>query len=296
MAAFRDRVRGRLADNGATGRGRARPSCSSASPTCSDRDLTWAGTRLRGAAAPRRRRPSQRWRSALLGDRSLLRRRGLLGRSPLGRSLLRHRLLGGGLLGHGLLRRRPLGGLARLLGGGLLGRRSLLGRSLLRRRLLGRVFLAGAAFLAGAFFAAAFLAGAFFAVATVSSVCLSVSLLLGFSSAFSTELALNFMAVEAGTFTAAPVWGLRPVRAARWVVLNEPKPGHATLSPVLGGRHDDLEEGVDGLLRVSLRGACLLRHRFDQLGLGHACALPPGYRDETQRISHSSRGAKQASL
>jgi hypothetical protein len=54
-----------------------------------------------------------------------------------------------------------------------------------------------------------------------------------FNWAFSTELALNFKAVDAGTFTGAPVWGLRPVRAARRVVLNEPKPGHATLSPFL---------------------------------------------------------------
>jgi ABC-type methionine transport system permease subunit len=44
---------------------------------------------------------------------------------------------------------------------------------------------------------------------------------------------VNFIAVEAGTVTAAPVCGLRPVRALRAVVLNEPKPGHATFSPFI---------------------------------------------------------------
>ncbi len=44
---------------------------------------------------------------------------------------------------------------------------------------------------------------------------------------------MNFIAVEAAIFTGAPVCGLRPVRAARLVVLNEPKPGQATLSPFL---------------------------------------------------------------
>jgi len=44
---------------------------------------------------------------------------------------------------------------------------------------------------------------------------------------------VNFIAVEAGTVTAAPVCGLRPVRSLRSVVLNEPKPGHATFSPFL---------------------------------------------------------------
>jgi len=47
----------------------------------------------------------------------------------------------------------------------------------------------------------------------------------------SVELAENFIAVDAGTTTVAPVCGLRPVRSLRRVVLNEPKPGHATLSP-----------------------------------------------------------------
>jgi len=44
---------------------------------------------------------------------------------------------------------------------------------------------------------------------------------------------VNFIAVEAGTVTAAPVCGLRPVLSLRSVVLNEPKPGHATFSPFL---------------------------------------------------------------
>jgi len=51
--------------------------------------------------------------------------------------------------------------------------------------------------------------------------------------AFSVEEALNFIAVEAAIWTGAPVRGLRPVRAGRFEVLNEPKPGHATLSPFL---------------------------------------------------------------
>ena len=47
------------------------------------------------------------------------------------------------------------------------------------------------------------------------------------------ELGVNFIAVEAAIFTGAPVCGLRPLRAARFVVVNEPKPGHETLSPFL---------------------------------------------------------------
>ena len=38
-------------------------------------------------------------------------------------------------------------------------------------------------------------------------------------------------AVDAAIFTGSPVCGLRPVRAARLDVLNDPNPGHATLSP-----------------------------------------------------------------
>jgi hypothetical protein len=53
------------------------------------------------------------------------------------------------------------------------------------------------------------------------------------SACFNVDDALNFIAVDAGTLIDSPVRGLRPVRAARWVVLNEPKPGHATLSPDL---------------------------------------------------------------
>ena len=39
---------------------------------------------------------------------------------------------------------------------------------------------------------------------------------------------MNFIAVEAGTVTAAPVCGLRPVLSLRSVVLNEPKPTRRT--------------------------------------------------------------------
>jgi len=53
----------------------------------------------------------------------------------------------------------------------------------------------------------------------------------GFSSAFSVELGLNFIAVEAAIWTGSPVRGFRPVRAWRFDVENEPKPGHDTLSP-----------------------------------------------------------------
>ena len=45
------------------------------------------------------------------------------------------------------------------------------------------------------------------------------------------RMEVNFMRVDAAIFTGAPVCGLRPVRALLFEVLNEPKPGHATLSP-----------------------------------------------------------------
>ena len=107
--------------------------------------------------------------------------------------------------------------------------------------LFAAAFLAGAylaaAFLAGAFLAAAFLAGlfaaAFFVAATgVSFFLVSVDYLL-LRAALSVLLAVNFIRVDAAMFTAAPVWGLRPVRAWDFEVLNEPKPGQATLSPPL---------------------------------------------------------------
>ena len=110
---------------------------------------------------------------------------------------------------------------------------------------LAGAFLAGAflaapswpaAFLAGAFLAAAFLAGAFFAAAFFAAAFFAAIGVLYFfplSVDFRVELAVNFIAVEAAIFTGAPVCGLRPVRAGRLVVLNEPKPGHATLSPFL---------------------------------------------------------------
>ena len=52
----------------------------------------------------------------------------------------------------------------------------------------------------------------------------------GFSSALSVLLEVNFIRVEAAMFTGSPVCGLRPVRAADFEVLNEPKPGHAIFS------------------------------------------------------------------
>jgi len=56
--------------------------------------------------------------------------------------------------------------------------------------------------------------------------------LFGFSAAFSVLLGLNFIVVEAAICTGSPVRGLRPVRAWRLDVENEPKPGHDTLSPL----------------------------------------------------------------
>ena len=94
---------------------------------------------------------------------------------------------------------------------------------------LAAAFLAGAffaaAFLAGAFLAAAFLAGAFFAAAFfvaatgVSFFLVSVDYLL-LRAALSVLLAVNFIRVAALMSTGAPVWGLRPVRAWDFEVLN----------------------------------------------------------------------------
>ena len=116
------------------------------------------------------------------------------------------------------------------------------------RRFLAGAFLAAffvaLRFFAGAFFAAflavlRFFAGAFLAAflrffaAMIFSLFRYCYLRFGFNSLFSVELEVNFIAIEAGTWTGAPVCGLRPVRALRLDVLNEPKPGHATFSPFL---------------------------------------------------------------
>ena len=82
------------------------------------------------------------------------------------------------------------------------------------------------------------------------------------------ELAVNFIAVDAAIFTGAPVCGLRPVRALRLVVLNEPKPGHATFSPFLVDGHDVVEERTERALGVGLRDACSVCHCVDQFCLG----------------------------
>src|SRR5437588_6672305 len=166
----------------------------------------------------------------------------LLGRGP---------LLGGPLLRSRLPLRRPLlrGRLpGRALPGCRLPCRRLLGRRLLGRRLLGRPlfcgplldglsgprsclfdwthiaafrqrFLVGAAFEDLVVLDDAFLAGAAFLTAPL------------FRSSFHVELAENLTALEAGILTAAPVRGLRPVRARRCVAENEPSWGSATLSP-----------------------------------------------------------------
>src|ERR1700733_5624208 len=48
---------------------------------------------------------------------------------------------------------------------------------------------------------------------------------------FSALAAENFAALEAAIWIVAPVDGLRPWRAARWLTLNLPKPASATSPP-----------------------------------------------------------------
>ena len=79
---------------------------------------------------------------------------------------------------------------------------------------------------------------------------------------------MNFIAVEAAIFTGAPVCGLRPVRAGRLVVLNEPKPGHATLSPFLVVSTDVVEEGTDRALGIGLGHASSVCDCVDEFCLG----------------------------
>src|SRR5690606_29522638 len=111
--------------------------------------------------------------------------------------LLGSRLLGSSLLRGRLLRRRLLGN-------------SLLGRRLARRCLLGSSLLGGS---------------------SLGGHGLPHFFFPGFSADLSVELEVNFIAVDAAIWTSSPVCGLRPVRAERSVVLNEPKPGHWILSP-----------------------------------------------------------------
>lgn len=73
-------------------------------------------------------------------------------------------------------------------------------------------------FFGAAFFAAFF--GAFLALRRRLAMCgfsfvAWYYLRFGFRSALSVELALNFIAIDAGTCTGAPVWGFLPVRALR---------------------------------------------------------------------------------
>src|SRR5690606_33830295 len=95
-------------------------------------------------------------------------------------------------------------------------------------------FLAGAAFLVvAAFLAGAFLAAGAFFVASLRTIVTYFFFLFGLSAAFRVELGENRSAVDAAIFPGSPVCGLRPVRAARFEVLQEPNPGQATFSPFL---------------------------------------------------------------
>src|SRR5437870_1691204 len=96
---------------------------------------------------------------------------------------------------------------------------------------LAGVALAGA-FLAGAAFAGALaaLAGAFLAGALAGALAAAVPRLAATMSLKVAPTA-NFTPLPAGTLTAAPVRGLRAVRALRCVWLQPPKPGRETFSP-----------------------------------------------------------------
>ena len=58
-----------------------------------------------------------------------------------------------------------------------------------------------------------------------------VRLFLALDGAFRLAPALKAGALEAATWMVAPVWGLRPMRAARSLTSKVPKPGSVTLSP-----------------------------------------------------------------
>ena len=170
---------------------------------------------LGGALRPAPAWPAPSWPAAFLAG------------ACLAGSLLGRRLLGRRLLGRSLLGRRPSWPAAFLAGAflaaRLLGRR-LLGRSLLGRRLLGRRLLGRRPSWPEP-------SSPRPSWPEPSSATMVTSFFFGLSAVLSVALGVNFIAVEAAIFTGAPVCGLRPVRAARLVWLNEPKPGHATFRP-----------------------------------------------------------------
>jgi len=77
-----------------------------------------------------------------------------------------------------------------------------------------------------------------------------------FSAVDSDVLAEKRTTRLAGTFTASPVRGLRPVRAARWAVLNAPKPWMRTSSPF-----SSVSEIVSKNQRTSSRAAVTVTPR-----------------------------------
>ena len=99
---------------------------------------------------------------------------------------------------------------------------------------LAGAFLAGA-FLAGAFLAGAFLAGAFLAAAFLAGAFLAVGLAAPARApatmALNSAPGRNLGNLVALIFTASPVRGLRPVRAARDWRSKTPNPLIATFSP-----------------------------------------------------------------
>ena len=93
------------------------------------------------------------------------------------------------------------------------------------------VFLAAAfrtaVFFAAVFLVAVFLADAFFVVA-LTGVGTGAR---PFTTFLKVMPGVNRTLLEAATFTDSPVWGLRPLRAFRWVGLKAPNPVIATLRP-----------------------------------------------------------------
>ena len=106
--------------------------------------------------------------------------------------------------------------------------------------LVAAAFLAGAVFLA----AAAFLAGAAFLAAAALPRLLSDSL--------NADAGAKRTPLDAAILTGAPVWGLRPIRAARALGEKVPKPKIATLLPAL------VSAMTDSVTAATAASACFL--------------------------------------